>query len=125
MNDQTLIFLCGVYALGFAVFHTQFWRLFKWKEELSKLSSINRAIMQIMNLRLIYFFVFVAAACFFFSETLATTTFGNFFLLGIALFCAGRTIEQFIFIKSSHPLAQLLTYLFIFGTILFAIPVFL
>lgn len=120
-----MIFLCGVYALGFAIFHTQFWRLFKWKEELKKLSSINRAIMQILNLRLIYFFVFVAAACFFFPKVLSATAFGNFFLLGISLFCLGRTIEQFIFIKTKHPLAQLLTYLFIFGTILFAIPVFL
>ena len=123
MNDQTIIFLCGVYAIGFAVFHTQFWRLFKWRDELAKLSSINRAIMQILNLRIIYLFVFVAVACFVFPDTLANTTFGNFFLIGMSLFCLGRTIEQFIFVKSNHPMAHLLTYLFIIGSILFAIPV--
>ncbi len=125
MNDQTMIFLCGFYALGFAVFHTQFWRLFKWKEELSKLSSINRAIMQILNLRLIYFFIFVAVACFVFPDELLTTPFGHFFLIGMSLFCLGRTIEQFIFIRVNHPMAHLLTYLFIIGAILFAIPVLL
>ena len=123
MNDQTIIFLCGLYALGFAIFHTQFWKLFKWKEELAKLSSINRAIMQILNLRMIYFFVFVAAACFIFPNELATTSFGHFFLIGISLFCLGRAIEQFVFVKTDHPMAHLLTYLFVIGTILYAIPV--
>eukprot|EP01132_Coremiostelium_polycephalum_P016829 gene16829-20198_t len=46
--------LGGAYAFSFAVFHTLFWHLFKWKSELKKLSYANRAIMQILNLRLIY-----------------------------------------------------------------------
>ncbi len=81
--------------------------------------------MQIANLRLIYFFVFVAAACFIFPDELATTTFGHFFLVGMSLFWLGRTIEQFIFLRIDHPMVHLLTYLFIIGTILFALPVLL
>jgi len=121
--DYTMIFLCGMYSLGFAVFHTQFWRLFDWKHDLSKLTIANKAIMQIANLRLIYFFLFVAATCFIFPEALATTPLGHFFLIGMSLFWLGRTIEQFIFLKVDHPMVHLLTYLFIIGTILFAIPV--
>lgn len=123
MNDQTIIFLCGLYCLGFAIFHTQFWRLFNWKDELGKLSFANKAIMQIANLRLIYFFLFVAVICFVFPDELSTTNLGNFFMIGMSLFWMGRTIEQFIFLKTEHRMIHLLTYLFIIGTILFAIPV--
>lgn len=112
-----------MYSLGFAVFHLLFGKLYSWKQELEKLSADNKAIMQILNRRLIYFFVFVAAACFIFPEELSNTTFGHFFLIGMSLFWLGRTVEQIIFVKSQHPLALLLTYLFIIGTILFAIPV--
>jgi hypothetical protein len=122
MTDQTIIFICGLYCLGFALFHTQFWRLFNWKQELEKLSAPNKAIMQIANVRLIYFFVFVATICFIFPEELATTTFGNFFVGGMSLFWIGRTIEQFVFLKIDHPMVHLLTYIFIIGAILFALP---
>ncbi len=123
--DNTMIFLGGLYCLGFAIFHTQFWRIFDWKNDLNKISLANKAIIQIANLRLIYFFLFVAAVWFIFPEALATTALGNFFLLGISLFWLGRTIEQFVFIKVDHPMVHLLTYVFIIGTILFAIPVLL
>lgn len=121
-----MILLCGLYSLGFAVFHTQFWRLFDWKHELLKLSPANKAIMQIFNTRLIYLFLFVAAICFFFPEELATTPLGHFFLVGMSLFWLGRMVEQFVFLKKlDHPLVHLLTYVFLLGSILFAIPVFM
>lgn len=123
MNDHTMLFLCGIYCTGFAVFHLRFSQLFHWKEELEKISAINKGIVHILNRRLIYMFIFVAAACFIFPEEISTTAFGHFFLIGMSLFWLGRAVEQIIYIKSQHPLAQLLTYLFIIGAILFAIPV--
>lgn len=87
------------------------------------MSAHNKAIMQILNRRLIYVFVFVAAACFVFPDELSSTTFGHFFLIGMSLFWLGRTVEQIVYVKSQHPLAQLLMYLFIIGAIMFAIPV--
>lgn len=121
--DEIMIFLCGVYCIGFAIFHTQFWRIFNWKTDLNTLQPANRSIMQIANLRLIYFFVFAAAICFIFPMELLNTHLGNFFLAGMSLFWLGRTIEQFIFVKIDHPMVHLLTYLFIIGTLLFAIPI--
>jgi len=118
-----MILLCGLYSLGFAVFHTQFWRLFDWHNDLAKLTPQNRGITQVLNSRMIYFFLFVSAGCFFFTEELATTTLGHFFLIGMSLFWLGRTIDQFVFLKIDHPMVHLLTYIFILGTILFAIPV--
>lgn len=121
--DEIMIFLCGVYCIGFAIFHTQFWRIFNWKTDLNNLQPANKAIMQIANLRLIYFFLFVAAICFIFPKELLNTSLGNFFLAGMSLFWLGRMIEQFIFLKVDHPMVHLLTYLFIIGALLFAIPV--
>ena len=125
MDDQVMIFLCGVYSLGFAVFHTQFWKIFNWKTDLEKLQPANKAIIQIANIRLIYLFLFVAAICFIFPDELSATTLGNFFLIGMSLFWLGRTIEQFIFVRIKHPMVEMLTFIFILGTIMFAIPVFL
>ncbi len=121
--DGTMIFLCGLYSLGFAIFHSQFWRLFDWKNDLSQLKPFNKGIMQIANVRLIYFFLFVAAICFIFPHELLTTGLGHFFLAGMSLFWLGRFVEQFIFLKIDHPMVHLLTYLFLIGTILFAIPI--
>lgn len=123
--DLMMIFLCGIFSLGFAIFHTQFWRLFDWKNELPKLHAANKAIMQIANLRLIYFFLFVACVCFIFPQELLETSIGNFFLGGMSVFWLGRTIEQFIFLRINHPMAHLLTYLFMIGTLLFAAPLLL
>lgn len=124
MNDQLMILLCGFYSLGFALFHSQFWKLFNWKSDLANLQPVNKAIMQIANIRLIYFFVFVAAVCFIFPHELSTTPLGKFFLAGMSLFWLGRAIEQFIFMKVDHKMVHLLTYIFLLGAIMFAIPLF-
>ena len=125
MNDQVMLLLCGFHSLGFALFHAGFWKLFGWKKDLEKLEPHNKAIMQIANIQLIYFFLFVAAACFIFPAALLTTSFGNYFMGGMSLFWLGRTIEQFIFLRIDHPMVHLLTYLFLIGAVMFAIPVVL
>lgn len=122
---KILIFLCGIYALSFAVFHILFWKLFDWKNDLKKINFVNRAIIQIANLRLIYFFVFVAVICFLFPHELSETKFGRFFMVGLSVFCLGRTIEQFIFFRLNNKWVNMLTIILIAGTILFALPVFI
>lgn len=118
-----LIYCCGVYSLGFAVFHILFWRLFGWKKDLQNLSFANRAIIQILNSRLIYLFLFTAFVCFGFAEELYFTRLGRVFMGGMSLFWLGRTIEQFIFLGYRHRVVNLLTIIFIIGTVLFAWPV--
>ncbi len=121
---KTILIYCGgIYAIGFAIFHLFFWKLFDWKNDLKKLTLANRAIIQIANLRLIYFFLLVASICFVFPHDLIHTKLGNWFMIGISLFCLGRTIEQFIFLWINHAQVHILTFLFIVGTILFALPI--
>ena len=121
--DGTMIFLCGIFAAGMAVFHTQFPRLFDWKNDLPRMNTANRAILQIANLRLIYFFALVAVLCFVFPTELAETKLGQFFMIGMSIFWLSRFIEQLIFLKVEHRLVQLLSYLFLIGALLFAAPV--
>ncbi|WP_316771626.1 hypothetical protein [Pedobacter frigiditerrae] len=118
-----LIYLGGIYSIGFAIFHIYFWRLFDWKNDLQKLKAPNKAIIQIANLRLIYIFFGIALVCFVFPRELLSSKLGNAFLLGISLFWLGRTIEQFIFLRIKNKMVNILTALFILGTLLFAAPV--
>lgn len=122
---KLIIYLCGAYSVGFAIFHLFFWRLFNWKNELQKLSIANRAILQISNLRLIYLSFLVSFICFCFPTELISTTLGNTFLAGMSLCWLGRTIEQFIFLRVNKRMVHVLTILFVLGTILFALPLFL
>ncbi len=123
--DQMMLVLCGAFCLGMAGFHFLFPRLFAWKEELPKMSPANRAIIQITNRRLIYFFLLVAALCFVFPVELTTTSLGRFLMIGISLFWLSRFVEQFVYVRIDHPMVHLLTYLFLIGAILFAVPVLL
>ena len=121
-----IVLLCGIHALGFVVFHTQFWRIFRWKTELAKLSAPNRAIMQIFNMRIIYLASFLAFVCFFYPDDLLQTRLGTVFLGGFSLFWFGRFLEQFIFLgKINHWMVHTLTVVFLLGAVLFALPIFL
>jgi hypothetical protein len=120
-----VIYLCGFYCLAFAIFHIGFWKQFNWDKDLKKLLFANRGIMQILNVQIIYFFLLVTFLCIVFPAELQNTKLGNAFLLGCSLFWLIRTVQQFIFFKANSKLINILTVLFIIGTILFALPVFM
>ena len=120
-----VIFMCGLFNLGFALFHTEFWRIFQWNSELRTLSFANRAIMQILNIQIIYYFVSTAFICFAFSEELMSTKLGNVFLITSSLFWFIRATQQFIFLRANHYAIHILTILFLTGAILFALPIFI
>ena len=122
---NTIIFLCGVHSAALAIFHLLFWKIFDWKNDLKNLNFANRAIIQILNTRLIYFFLFVAFLCFVYPHELVNTKLGKAFLAGICLFWLGRTVEQFIFLKKHNTFIHILTIIFITGAILFALPLLL
>ncbi|MEZ0472319.1 hypothetical protein [Luteimonas salinilitoris] len=124
MSNERLILLCGLHSLGFALFHLAFWKLFDWKHELRKVGLPTRAITQILNLRLVYVFAGIAAICFLFPAELYGTPLGRALLLFMALFWAGRTIEQFVFLRVNRPMVHVLTGLFVLGAVLFTLPLF-
>jgi hypothetical protein len=122
-KNHVLILLCGLHSITFAVFHIGFWKMFDWKSDLKNMSVANRAILQIANLRLIYLFFAVAAACFFVPDELLGTHIGHLFLGGMSLFWIGRLIEQFIFLRYNRPMIHVLNVLFFSGALLFVSPI--
>ncbi|MFY1046210.1 hypothetical protein [Chryseobacterium sp. GP-SGM7] len=122
---KTIILICGIYSLAFAIFHISFWKLFKWNSDLTKISFANKGIMQILNVQIVYYFLFTAFICFVFPYELISTKLGNMFLLGCSLFWLIRTIQQFIFLRANHYAIHILTVIFIIGAIIFGLAVFI
>lgn len=125
MDATTWIYLAGLHSLGFALFHVAFWKLFRWRQTLRTATIADRAIIQILNLRLIYILLGIAALCFVFPADLQRTALGSAVLLGMSLFWVGRTIEQFVFLRINRPMVHVLTVLFVLGAVLFAVPLWL
>ncbi|MEO8365632.1 MAG: hypothetical protein ABI538_05430 [Pseudoxanthomonas sp.] len=122
MSRDLLVQLCGIHSFAFAAFHLAFWKLFDWKRDLQRVRLPTRAITQILNLRLIYFFLGIGVLCFAFPDELRATPLGRALLVFMSLFWVGRTIEQFVFLRVNKPLVHVLTVLFVIGAILFALP---
>ncbi len=120
---KTIILLGGLYNMSFAIFHILFWKIFNWRSDLKNLSFANRAIMQILNVQIIVYFVFTGVVCFVFPTELLQTKLGTYFLGGTSLFWFVRTIQQFVFLNVNHSKIHMLTLIFLIGTILFALPV--
>ncbi|WP_313251734.1 hypothetical protein [Stenotrophomonas sp.] len=122
---ELLVHLAGVHSLGFAAFHLAFWRLFGWKRELAQLSTANRAIMQILNLRVIYVFLGMGVIALAFTSDLVDTRLGVVLLCFMAVFWLGRALEQFVFLRINDWRVHLLTGLFVLGAVLHAVPMWL
>ena len=122
MSDSVLLALCAAHSFALAAFHLMFWRLFRWREELPRMSVANRAILPILNLRLTYVFLGVGALCIAFPRELVGTALGRAVMLGMAGFWLGRLIEQFVFLRVDHPAVHALSAVFALGAGLFAWP---
>jgi len=124
MNDlsEVMILIGGFYNLGFAIFHLLFWRLFRWKRDLSSLTFINRSVMQILNLCLTFVFLLMAYISFFNTSELIQTNLGKALLVGFSLFWFLRMIEQIIFFGIRNLISIALTLVFLFGCVIYLIP---
>ena len=123
MDKTWLLYICGFFNLTFAVFHLYFWKIFRWKEDLKENSIANRAIIQILNIRLIYVFLLMAFIYFFYTNQLVTTEIGFVLLIGFLGFWTGRLIEQFIFLRVKSRMATILTVILFVGIIFHLLPV--
>jgi hypothetical protein len=123
--SELMVRLGGVHSLGFALFHLGFWKLFDWKRDLARNHPANRAIIQILNLRLIYVFLGAGAACLMFTRELVETPLGKAMLGFMSVFWVGRVVEQRVFLRIDNWRVHLLTALFLLGSVLFAVPLLL
>jgi hypothetical protein len=123
-ESNLLLTIGGIYNRGFAVFHLFFWKIFHWKEDLAKLTHINRAIMQILNLYLTFIFLVMSYVSFMFQSELVTTDLSRALLISFSILWFLRTIEQVVFFGVRHKTSLVFTFLFLIGSALYLLPVF-
>lgn len=123
MTNDSILMLCGLHSFGFAAFHIAFWALFRWPKTLASTTPANRAILQIVNIQLIWLFLCVGGLCLRFPDPLIQSGLGRAVMLGMSGFWVVRLIQQFVFLRVNHPLVHALSILFALGAVLFAWPV--
>lgn len=123
VDPDLLVKAGGIYHLGFVVFHLFFWKLFRWREDLASLTSINRAVMQILNLCLTFVFLLFGYLSLFHTPELLASGLGRALLMGIAIFWFLRMIEQVIFFGLRNKLSGAFTVMFLFGSLLYILAI--
>jgi hypothetical protein len=120
--SQTFLFAGGIFHLAIAIFHLFFWRIFHWKKDLASLTRINRAIVQILNLCLTFFFFVMAYISFVHASELMSTALGRTILATIALFWILRLILQVTYFGARHRISILFIVIFLVGAALYLLP---
>ena len=123
MNSENIIFMGGIYNLGFVVFHIFFWKIFKWNISLRKLNSIDKSTIQVLNISLTLVFLIFAYISIFYSKELVSTNLGKSLLLLISLFWFARAVQQIYFYRLKNKLSILLFIVFICGGLIYLYPV--
>lgn len=124
-NSKLLLWIGGIYNLGFAVFHLFFWRLFRWRQDLAHLMPVNRAVMQILNLCLTFVFLLFAWISIVHSTELLMTGLGKTIMAGIAFFWFLRMIEQILFFGLRNRVSMIFPFLFLAGGLLYLLPLWI
>ena len=119
---ESLIRIGGIYNIGLILFHLSFWRIFSWNEELDRVSFLNRAVMQVLNISLMFAFAIFAYISLVHTNELIHSPLGNSLLVLMALFWLARSVQQIVFYKLRHWLSWLFLLLFMTGFLLYAIP---
>lgn len=122
MDAITLLYICGIFNIFLAVFHIYFWKIFKWNETLENGTIANKYVVQIMNIQLIFLFIFMALVYFFLPNELLNSRLGFWIMFGYSGFWIVRFIQQFIFLKMKGKFVIGLTLLFLFGSIIHILP---
>lgn len=117
---EILVRCGGIHALLFAGFHLLFWRLFDWKNDLTSLSFVNRAIVQVLNLCLVLVFVIFGSLSLLYAEDMAVSELGRALVLLLAVFWLARAVEQVVFFKLRHWVSWAFLVVFLLGVGLYA-----
>ena len=119
---ETFIIAGGFYTIGLIVFHLLFWRIFDWEQDLKRISILNRATMQVLNISLTFCFIIFSYISLVHATGLLTSSLGHSLLMLIALFWLARAIQQIVFYRLRHWASWAFLLLFLSGSLLYAIP---
>lgn len=101
--EESLLVAGGILNGALALFHLSFWKNpeFNWKEELPKLNGLNRAVLQVANIMLVYVLVCFAVVSFLLRSSQPFGTVEKTVLLSIGGFYLIRAGMQFPFFGMS------------------------
>jgi len=85
----------GTLLISLAVTHAVFPRYFKWRQELSTLSLINRQMMWVHTFFIAFTLLLTGSLCLLFATDLQQTELGRFVCFGLGLFWGIRLLFQF------------------------------
>jgi len=98
---ELLLRLTGFVLIALGLFHVFFPKYFKWKEEFSKVSTINRQMMYVHSFFIAFVVVLIGLLCVTSATDLLTTPLGKRISLGISIFWMARLFIQFFGYSSS------------------------
>ena len=87
--------IIGFCLIGLGLVHIVFPRQFKWKQELSSLSIINREMVYVHTFFIAFTLFLIGLLCLTSATELITTSFGKRISLGIGIFWTLRLFVQF------------------------------
>ena len=120
MKPELLIWTGGLFHVAFVVFHLTFWKLFRWDTELAKLTSLNRAAVQVLNLALTVVFVIFSYLSLVHASEMVRTDLGRSLTLSIAIFWYLRAVLQIAFFGLRKPLSLVFFVVTLAGGTLYA-----
>lgn len=97
MKPELLIWSGGLFHVAFVVFHLTFRKLFRWDTELAKMTSLNRAVVPVLNLSLTVAFVIFSYLSLMHAPEMVQTELGRTLTLAIAVFWYLRAVQQIVF----------------------------
>lgn len=92
---ELLLKLTGFVLIALGLFHVFFPKYFKWKEEFSRVSMINRQMMYVHSFFIAFVVVLIGLLCVTSATDLLTTPLGKRISLGISIFWMTRLFIQF------------------------------
>ena len=98
---ELLLRLTGFILMTLGLFHVFFPKYFKWKEEFSKVSTINRQMMYVHSFFIAFVVLLMGLLCVTSAADLLTTPLGKRICLGISIFWMTRLFIQFFGYSSS------------------------
>lgn len=87
--------IIGVLLMLLALLHVIFPKYFKWKDELSLVSHVNRQMMYVHAFFIAFIVFLIGVLCLTSATELTTTNFGKRISLGLGIFWATRLLFQF------------------------------
>jgi len=123
MISLTSIYFGGVLTLLMAIFHTRFYKLFKWKAEYRNITDLNKKVFYTIHLALLLLFFAIGILSLIYAHELSRCIGISFGInLLISIFWLWRTIWQIVYFKGKTMHYVLIGY-FLILFVSYLIPV--